>query len=43
MYVDCYGGDNEKTLMRMLAAKYGFGPEFSNASRRDFNIVVHQI
>ena len=38
-----YGGENERTLMRLLANKYGFDSDFINSSRSKYNIMVFRI
>lgn len=43
MELSCYGGENERTLMRMLANKYGLPPEFARESRGRYNVIVHEI
>ncbi len=38
-----YGGENERTLMRLLANKYGFDSDFTNSSRSKHNIMVFRV
>lgn len=38
-----YGGENERTLMRLLANKYGFDSDFTNSSRSKYNIMVFRV
>lgn len=38
-----YGGESEKTLMRLLANKYGFDSDFTNERRSKFNIMVFRV
>jgi hypothetical protein len=38
-----YGGENERTLMRLLANKYGLDSDFTNSSRSKYNIMVFRV
>lgn len=41
--LDSYGGENEKTLMRMIANKFGFDSDFANSSRSKFSVKVFEL
>lgn len=41
--LDSYGGENERTLMRMIANKFGFDADFANSSRSKFSVKVYEL
>lgn len=41
--LDSYGGENERTLMRMIANKFGFDSDFANSSRSKFSVKVYEM